>query len=196
MRQNVEKAFLSLPGYEEVEDGNVEDSNCDSEDEIADFELTSYSLEGLSFEHHTCFSHTLQLVIKDEMKVGQINNVLKRCSKLVAFVRKSTIATDLLEGQNRLLADNATRWNSQLTMIKSFLSIPESKLSMLEGTPPLTTHDRNILKDIVEILTPFQEATDFVQVSCVPFAGYIVPCVKDCNIIWIRFLLNITPLLY
>ena len=49
---------------------------------------------------------------------------------------------------------------------------------MLEGTPPLTTHDRNILKDIVEILTPFQEATDFVQVSCVPSAGYIVPCVK------------------
>ena len=94
------KAFLSLPRYEEVEDGDVEDSNSDSEDEIADFEPTSYSLEGLSFEHHACFAHTLQLVIKDGMKkVGQINNVLKRCSKLVAFVQKSTIATDLLEGE-------------------------------------------------------------------------------------------------
>lgn len=79
MRQNVKKDFLSLPGYEEVEDGYVEDSNSDSEDdEIADIELTSYSLEGLSFEHHACFAHTLQLVIKDGMKkVGQINNVLK-----------------------------------------------------------------------------------------------------------------------
>ena len=78
MRQNVKKDFLSLPGYEEVEDGYVEDSNSDSEDDIADFELTNFSLEGLSFEHHACFAHTLQLVIKDGMKkVGQINNVLK-----------------------------------------------------------------------------------------------------------------------
>ncbi len=52
-------------------------------------------------------------------KVGQINNVLKQCSKLVAFVRKSTIATDLLEGENRLQIDNATRWNSQLKLIRS-----------------------------------------------------------------------------
>ena len=58
------------------------------------------------------------------------------------------IHTDLLEGENRLQADNATRLNSQSTMIKSVLSIPESKLSMLEGTPRLTTHDRSILKDM------------------------------------------------
>ena len=81
-----------------------------------------------------------------------MNNVLKGCSKVVSFVRRSTIATDLLEGENRLQADNVTRWNSQIIMIKSVLSIPESKLSMLEGTPQLTIHDWNVLKDILEIL--------------------------------------------
>ena len=102
-----------------IRESDVEDSNSDSEDEIADFELTSYSLDSLSFEHHACFAHMLQLVMKDGMKkVGQINNVLKRCSNLVAFVQKSTIATDLLEGENRLQAENATRWNLQVTMIK------------------------------------------------------------------------------
>ena len=121
MTDSASNVKISLPGYEEELEEEVETSNSDSEDEI-DLEPTSYSLEGLSFEHHACFAHTLQLVIKDGMKkIGQINNVLERCSKLVAFVRKSTIATDLLEGENRLQADNVTRWNSQLIMIKSVL---------------------------------------------------------------------------
>ena len=30
---------------------------------------------------------------------------------------------------------------------------------------------------MVEILTPFEEATEFVQVGCVPSAGYVLPCI-------------------
>lgn len=62
-------------------------------------------------------------------------------------------------------------------MIRSVLSIPELKLSQLEGAPTISSHDRNILKDI-KILTPFEEATEFAQVNCVPFAGYVLPCIK------------------
>ena len=94
----------------------------------------------------------------------------------MSFVRRSTIATDILGTENRLQADNITRWNSQLKMIKSVLTIPETRLSELEGPPNLSHHDRNILQDIVNILTPFEEATDFVQVECVPSAGYVLPC--------------------
>lgn len=31
---------------------------------------------------------------------------------------------------------------------------------------------------MVEILMPFEEATDTVQISCIPSAGYILPCVR------------------
>ena len=31
---------------------------------------------------------------------------------------------------------------------------------------------------VLEILTPFEEATDFVQVDCVPLADYVISCVK------------------
>ena len=49
----------------------MKSSSSDSDGEI-DLEPTGYSLEGLSFEHHACFAHMLQLVIKDGMKkVGQ-----------------------------------------------------------------------------------------------------------------------------
>lgn len=61
----------------------------------------------------------------------------------------------------------------QLQMICSVLSVPEHKLSLLDNALVITTHDRNILNDLIDILTPFKEATDFV-----PFAGYILPCVK------------------
>ena len=173
---NMKKAFVTLPGYEEDKD---EDSQSSETEDDEDGEPVSLSLEDFSFEHHACFAHVLQLVIKDGMKkAGQIHSVLKRCSKLVAFVRKSTIATDILEGEMRLQIDHATRWNSQLKMVRSVLSIPEFKLSLLEGAPSISAHDRNILKDMIDILGPFEEATDFVQVNCVPSAGYVLPCVK------------------
>ena len=97
---------------------------------------------------------------------------------MVSFVRKSTIAADILEGEHRLQTENATRWNSQVKMIRSVLSIPESKLSLLEGAPCLSSYDRNILRDLIEILAPFEEATDFVPTENIPSAGYVLPCVR------------------
>ena len=98
---NIKKPFVTLPGYNE-DDGDHDDEDEESKlgNENDDFEHASLSLESLSFEHHACFAHMLQLVIKDGMnKVGPINSVLKRCSKLVSFVHKSTTATDVLDGQ-------------------------------------------------------------------------------------------------
>lgn len=81
-------------------------------------------------------------VIRDGMKKGgQLNVVIKKCSKLVSFVRRSTVATYVLDGQKRLQPDNIKRWNSQLKMIRSMLLLPERKLSELEGAPTLTAHD-------------------------------------------------------
>ena len=173
---NIKKAFLTLPGFETV-------TTSDSDDEDEDGERSSSEALLIQIEHHSCFAHILQLVVKDGMaRAGPIDTVIKKCSKFVSFVRKSTIATDILQGQIRLQANNVTRWNSQLKMIKSVLSISSDifkKLSEIDGSPPkLTLHDKNLLNDIVEILAPFEEATDFVQVGCIPSAGYVLPCIK------------------
>ena len=45
----------------------------------------------------------------------------------------------------------------------------------------LTTHDKNLLQDIIEILIPFEEETEFVQVGSVPSAGYVLPCIQRLN---------------
>ncbi|XP_065907752.1 zinc finger BED domain-containing protein 4-like [Dysidea avara] len=177
---NVKKAFLTLPGYEDVEDHTAsDDSEAEGESEFERCDNVSLDESQVLFEHHACFAHVLQLVVKDGMaKAGQINTVIKRCSSLVSFVRRSTVAADVLKDETRLQADNTTRWNSQLKMIRSVLAVSDSVLSQLENAPKLTTHEKNLLQDIVEILTPFEEATEFVQVGCVPSAGYVLPCIR------------------
>ena len=110
---NIKKAFLTLSGYKiNASDSEDEESKeCDS---------ISIEQDELTFEYQACFAHTLQLVVKDGMaKAGQISTVIKKCSNLVSFVHRSTIAADVLRGKTRLQADNETRWNSQLKMIKS-----------------------------------------------------------------------------
>ena len=115
-------------------------------------------------EHHGCFTHVLQLVVKDGFKnASQIERIINKCSKIVAHVRRSTIhvAKETLDGKKTLKLANATRWNSQLKMIRSILAIPSVKLNSLDALD-LTTYERNVIKE-VEILTPFEKATDFAQ---------------------------------
>ena len=95
----------------------------------------------------------------------------------MSHVRKSTIATEILEGVNRLQSENCTRWNSQLAMIQSVLNAPKDKLAKLK-VPQLTTYERKVLAELVEILLPFLDATEFVQVEKYPSAGYILPCIS------------------
>ena len=81
-------------------------------------------------------------MVKDgHKKAGPINIVLKRCSKFVASTQKSTIAADILQDEKRLQCDNVIRWNSQLKMIRSVLSISEDKLLQLDDTPNFSAND-------------------------------------------------------
>ena len=142
---NIKKAFTSLPGFEvESDSDNVDEDESDDCDDTGCADESIFT-ENLLLEHHSCFAHCIQLVVKDGLaKAGQIGSIIKKCSKLVSFVRKSTIAADVLKDDKRLQADNVTRWNSQLKMIRSLLAIEERKLLEIEDAPKLTSHERLI----------------------------------------------------
>jgi hypothetical protein len=42
----------------------------------------------------------------------------------------------------------------------------------------ITAHERNILHDLLDILLPFEKATDFVQVEHFLSSGYVLPCIR------------------
>ena len=176
---NMRKAFISLPGFCQYDD---EESEDESDDEGTDSAYTVQNVHDdvfTSFQHNPCFAHTLQLVVKDGFKnQTQINGIISKCSKVVSSVRRSTIATDILQGEKKLQSYTATRWNSQLKMLRSILRIPSEKFEELENVPKLSAHEKKIMSDIIEILTPFEEATDFAQTENIPSSGYVVPCVR------------------
>ena len=177
---NMSKAFhVELQGFTRVEDLTEDDpsENEDIEDQAQP--MMDGSVYEHFPEHHRCFSHTLQLVVKDGLKAseGQISKLIGKASKVVSQFRKSTQATDLLEGESKLQAANTTRWNSQVIMIKSLLKVPSEKLDQLD-TVKLTGYERNCLSEVCEILKPFQTATDMVQGENSVTSSLVIPCIR------------------
>ena len=85
-------------------------------------------------------------------KLVHLKGYFKKVAKIVAHIRKSQHATEMLEGEQRVQAKNATRWNSEVTSTKSILRVPQDKLNSLD-TLHLTVYERKMLEDLVKLLS-------------------------------------------
>ena len=176
---NMVNAF-SLPGFDTLQQ---ESDQSDSEEDIDNsgdpfFDLEVDLLALLLPIRKSCFAHTLQLVVKDGLNNADIfSKVISKVSTIVSHVRKSTNATDTLIGENRLQSSVPTRWNSQLIMIKSILKVDKNKINTLD-TAKLAAYERNTLNDFVEILSPFEEATNIAQIENKVSSSLVIPCIR------------------
>ena len=167
---NMLKAF-SLPGMEQS-DSDESDNECEQ------LEGDEY-FEHLSVERCSFFAHTLQLVIKDSLKdAPKINKVIAKASRFVTHTRKSTKATEILENSTKLCISNATRWNSQLKMLRSILRIPANVMDQLDFPDKLSANELKLIQELCDILLPFEEATDAVQGDNIVTASMVIVCVR------------------
>ena len=127
---NMKRAFHLLDiSDSENQDNNDVNEDYDDEEEFLTIETDELSikidLQPLVIRPHSCLDHTLQLVVKDGLKnATQIQqNWVK--FQIVPHVRHSSQACDLFENDPKLQMANVNRWNSQLTMIKSLLNVPD-----------------------------------------------------------------------
>ncbi|CAC5368390.1 unnamed protein product [Mytilus coruscus] len=159
--------------YEKSENESGDES--DSESEIDDFNVELPDDNFPTLGH--CFAHTLQLVVKDGLKdtSNSLKTVISKAANIVKFVRKSVNASDILENEKRLQSDNATRWNSQIIMIRSILAVPEEKLAKTGASVQLSPYERKLLKELCSILKPFEDATIMVQKDKSVSASLVVP---------------------
>ncbi|XP_071176366.1 zinc finger BED domain-containing protein 4-like [Mytilus edulis] len=58
---------------------------------------------------------------------------------------------------------NATRWNSQLYMLRSILRVPEEKLNAIDCKYKLSSYEKKLLTELCTILDPFGKAFLLVQ---------------------------------
>ena len=62
-------------------------------------------------------------------------------------------------------------------MIKSILKVDKNKLNTLD-TAKLAAYGRNTLNDVVEILSPFEEATNISQIENKVSSSLVIPCIR------------------
>ncbi|KAF3840335.1 hypothetical protein F7725_019052, partial [Dissostichus mawsoni] len=138
-----------------------------------------------------CFAHTLQLVVGDGLKEtkGTISSLAK-LSKLSSLLHTSTHFKDVFDAefgeQRGIPAAVTTRWNSTLRQVKAVLRCEHPKLcQVLEkaGHKELlfTAREWNVLKELVDIMNPFGEATDLTQGEKIVTISSVVPSVLSLN---------------
>ena len=164
---NMVKAFkFGLPGFEgdKLQADEDSDKEVDEEDDLSELDEEEDPFDHIP-KHSRCYAHTLQLVVKDGLRdcTSHIKTVIGKASSLVSFVRRSIHASEILEDEGRLQACNATRWNSQMVMIRSVLNVGEDKLKQIDCSVKLSTYERKLLVELSSILEPFEKATLLVQ---------------------------------
>ena len=117
--------------------------------------------------------------MKDGLEeVGPVSGVIGKASRLVSHIRHSALASDILEGECRPQAKNATRWNSSNKMLRSLLNIDPAKLDQLDCPVKLSKYELNLIKEITDILTPFEVATLECQGENVVTSSKVIPCIR------------------
>ncbi len=120
-----------------------------------------------------CGCHNIQLVVGDGFKAaaqGPVHTSVAKCGKLVCYVRKSLRAAELLKEETGLvlIKKNDTRWNSEVKMIRRVRKVysphVESILDKMgQSALKLRPTQLKILEELVDLLEPFEHATDQLQ---------------------------------
>ncbi|CAM4510891.1 unnamed protein product [Leuciscus chuanchicus] len=127
----------------------------------------------LKWTHHPCLAHTLNLMIRDALKV--VKPTVDKVKAVVEFFHKSTVATQRLKSTQcqmgmpelRPKQECATRWNSTFYMLKRILETKDAIISTLAlinaPVDALCQEEWELVKEVCTVLQPFEEVT--VEIS-------------------------------
>ncbi|KAK7881406.1 hypothetical protein WMY93_029815 [Mugilogobius chulae] len=127
----------------------------------------------LKWIHHPCLAHTINLVVKDALKV--IKADVDKVKAIVEFFHRSTTATHKLKSTQqqmgipelKLKQECITRWNSTFHMLKRILESKDAVISTLAvisaPVDPLSQEEWEVLQEACIVLEPFEQVT--VEIS-------------------------------
>jgi len=178
-----ELSEMELDALCSLDDESVWNSLEESESDSIDIDLCSIAKRS----RLSCFAHSLQLSIGDGLKhIQGARPAMSKLSRLSTLIHSSNAVKENFEnkfGKSRTIpAYNATRWNSQLHQIQSAVCLDHQKL---ENLCKDTDHRECILsvkewaqmKELVDLLKPFSEATNLIQGDTNPTISFVVPTV-------------------
>ncbi|XP_051935570.1 E3 SUMO-protein ligase ZBED1-like [Hippocampus zosterae] len=131
------------------------------------------AIKSLKWTHHPCLAHTLNLVVRDALKV--MKPTVDKVKGIVEFFHRSTTATQKLKSTQqqmgmpelKLKQECITRWNSTFHMLKRILESKDAVISTLAviNAPidPLSQEEWEILQEACTVLEAFEQVT--VEIS-------------------------------
>lgn len=132
------------------------------------------AIEDLGMKHLGCFAHSLNLIVQDALKL--VEPTVTKVKLIVTHFKKSSAANaKLMQYQKNLgtscpkkmLQDVSTRWNSTLVMLQRFVELEEavrSTIALLDiSLPVITFEEWDLIKNLVDILRPFEIVTSSVS---------------------------------
>lgn len=182
-----------LEDTEELDESliDIDDTILDADEEEEDESFDDSCLRRLAYE--PCSAHNIQLVLKDGFEeVTFLNELIKKISKNIVSRSKfsALIAEELREFNKKFAKRVVTRWNSILMMARSVLSVTPDQFKKIREKMPtysqkqkdakksfeLSLKEREILKELVQILEWFENVTDEFQSNRVSISR-VYPCV-------------------
>ncbi|KAL4009459.1 hypothetical protein ACER0C_003311 [Sarotherodon galilaeus] len=127
----------------------------------------------LKWTHHPCLAHTINLVVRDALKV--MKPAVDKVKAIVEFFHTSTTATHKLKSTQqqmgmpelKLKQECITRWNSTFHMLKRILESKDAVISTLAvinaPVDPLSHEEWEVLQEACTVLEPFEQVT--VEIS-------------------------------
>ena len=138
----------------------------------------------LKLPHINCFAHTLQLVIEDGLKIGQISKTLGAARKLVSHFSHSVLSINALIAKQdgnlklKLVQDVPTRWNSSFLMMQRLLKLRVPIYGIIFDDNLTKPSDRlkldlkdsfwKIMEEICPILEPLAQVTEVLGAANSP----------------------------
>lgn len=143
---------------------------------------------GDTLEHLACFAHTVQLVVRDGLASisGPHRAIISKCCKLASLTYQSPLFKSSFEtviGSGRSIpVANDTRWNSSYRQLEAISGLDTALLtSVLQQTHHenlvISPKELSHLRDVIEVLRPFAEATDLCQGDTVVTISCVIPTV-------------------
>nr|XP_043069341.1 E3 SUMO-protein ligase ZBED1-like [Drosophila bipectinata] len=145
--------------------------------------------EHLQIKHFPCFAQTINLLVKEILKLEIIRPILTKCKTVVAFMKRSSTAmakfkdAQMVTPPLGLIQEVPTRWNSAFQMMERILQTNEALSIALLGTAkapaPFSAEEIGVLEELCSLLRPFEKATKLISGGKYPTMFLVIPIVCE-----------------
>ena len=143
-------------------------------------------------KHLYCFAHTINLIVTHALKSDEdIVDLRKKCRDVVSYFHMSSKGSDKLAliqkqlglEQHKLIQEVDTRWNSTYYMFQRMVEQHDAVTTALclldQKQLCLSTTLRDTMKELVEILKPFEAVTREVSSDKYISSSKIIPLARS-----------------